>query len=184
MSVEPVQSISLPSNLQTSKASHDEPSSFYPSELAIQTDAVLSCHPASRLRLPFPSDSKITFHLDGGRRVTLCEKTTKNQWAKQCQSRIVQKILSKRKSREFIALEDAVERFRLPCVIDLKMGQRQHGDDASEEKKLSQSEKCKRSTSHELGIRMVFCIIFCPSRIIIPTSSGGNAAVRHECGAI
>jgi len=55
---------------------------------------------------------------------------------------------------EFILLENLAYNFRLPCVLDLKMGTRQHGDDASETKKLGQMKKCADTTSSTLGLRV------------------------------
>ena len=55
---------------------------------------------------------------------------------------------------EFILLENVAAKFRYPCVLDLKMGPRQHGDDHSEEKKQKKILRCKESTSSSLGVRI------------------------------
>lgn len=51
-------------------------------------------------------------------------------------------------------MENIASHYHLPCILDLKMGTRQHGDDASDEKRHRQMAKCAASTSATLGIRL------------------------------
>ncbi|ORY30041.1 hypothetical protein BCR39DRAFT_558862 [Naematelia encephala] len=54
----------------------------------------------------------------------------------------------------FIFMEDLTGRLKRPCVVDLKMGTRQYGCDATPQKMLSQRKKCDETTSRSLGVRM------------------------------
>ena len=51
-------------------------------------------------------------------------------------------------------LENVVARFTRPCILDLKVGSRLHGDGASQKKIASQSRKCNITTSRTLGLRL------------------------------
>lgn len=58
------------------------------------------------------------------------------------------------RQHHFILMEDLTGRLKHPCVIDLKMGTRQYGMDATAAKKKSQRKKCDRTTSRPLGVRV------------------------------
>uniref|UniRef100_A0A8C1W298 Kinase n=1 Tax=Cyprinus carpio TaxID=7962 RepID=A0A8C1W298_CYPCA len=80
-----------------------------------------------------------------------------NPWSLKCHQQHLQRMKENAKHRnqyKFILLENLTWRYTVPCVLDLKMGTRQHGDDASEEKKAVQIRKCQQSTSASIGVRL------------------------------
>ncbi|XP_026163477.1 inositol hexakisphosphate kinase 2-like isoform X2 [Mastacembelus armatus] len=80
-----------------------------------------------------------------------------NPWSLKCHQQHLQRMKENAKHRnqyKFILLENLTWQHTVPCVLDLKMGTRQHGDDASEEKKAIQIRKCEQSTSASIGVRL------------------------------
>ncbi|VDN93378.1 unnamed protein product [Brugia pahangi] len=114
--------------------------------LILTTDRPVLCHQNAT-----SSEKQLIFRLNKNGRVESDQHF--NEWAKQCQTRSVQKLL--KGYALFLLLENTVSRFSRPSVMDLKMGTRQYGDDATDQKRQSQTNKCRESTSASIGIRLV-----------------------------
>ncbi|KYO41761.1 inositol hexakisphosphate kinase 3 [Alligator mississippiensis] len=85
------------------------------------------------------------------------ERNSYNPWGLHCHQQHLNRMSSKyneNKLHQFLLLENVVSTYKYPCILDLKMGTRQHGDDASEEKKARHIKKCEQSTSGSLGVRI------------------------------
>ncbi|KFP85553.1 Inositol hexakisphosphate kinase 3, partial [Acanthisitta chloris] len=85
------------------------------------------------------------------------ERKSYNPWGLHCHRQHLHRMSSKHnenKLHQFLLLENVVSKYSYPCILDLKMGTRQHGDDASEEKKARHIKKCEQSTSASLGVRV------------------------------
>ncbi|KAJ1355464.1 hypothetical protein KIN20_012863 [Parelaphostrongylus tenuis] len=118
-------------------------------DLRLVAEPVVECHP--RLK----KSGSVRFRLgESGRVEAITDRVPHNYWAAECQCMVVHKLLEGSYSW-FILLNNIVATFSLPCVLDLKIGTRQHGDDASESKRRRQLRKCLMSTSATLGVRIV-----------------------------
>ncbi|KAI8970502.1 hypothetical protein BDB01DRAFT_710373, partial [Pilobolus umbonatus] len=85
-------------------------------------------------------------------------RTPNNPWSLQVyerdQLKLQQLTAESEVTKQFTLLEDLTDNIVYPCVLDLKMGTRQHGVYASQKKVMSQTLKCKESTSESLGVRV------------------------------
>ncbi|XP_004673444.1 PREDICTED: inositol hexakisphosphate kinase 3 [Condylura cristata] len=85
------------------------------------------------------------------------ERRSFNPWGLHCHQAHLTRLCAEypeNKRHRFLLLENVVSQYKHPCILDLKMGTRQHGDDASEEKKARHMRKCAQSTSACLGVRI------------------------------
>ncbi|KJH53532.1 inositol-pentakisphosphate 2-kinase [Dictyocaulus viviparus] len=138
-------------------------------DLRLVAEPVVECHPKLK------RSGSVRFRLgESGRVEVITDRVPNNYWGAECQSmvcysrvmshfqvgnyfaalQVVHKLLEGSYSW-FILLNNVVATFSRPCVLDLKIGTRQHGDDASESKRRRQLRKCRDSTSATLGVRMV-----------------------------
>lgn len=89
--------------------------------------------------------------------LSLSHPDNHNPWLQQCHQTTLHKLKQKFDSSsvvECIMLENLTFKFRYPCVLDLKMGTRQYGDDAPESKRRSQTAKAANTTTISLGVRL------------------------------
>lgn len=85
------------------------------------------------------------------------ERRSFNPWGLHCHQAHMTRLCTEypeNQRHRFLLLENVVSQYKYPCILDLKMGTRQHGDDASEEKKARHMMKCAQSTSACLGVRI------------------------------
>lgn len=112
---------------------------------------------SSRDKMVEQSSGTLFENHGGSSKVKPVSAGTRNPWSIRCHSIRLDEIRRADKSykgRKFILLENVVSQFGRPCVLDLKMGTRQYGDDETDEKRERKNRRCMTTTSAKLGIRM------------------------------
>ncbi len=77
---------------------------------------------------------------------------------------------------KYILLQDLTGDFHSPCILDIKMGTRQHADDDSPDKIARKINKCKKTTSATVGMRV------CGMQVYqhLPHSTSGEGETTAE----
>jgi len=88
--------------------------------------------------------------------------THRTPWSVHSHSNERRREQAGRRVNQFVLLEDLTYRFRRPCILDLKMGTRQHGPNATPEKAARQTAKCLATTSASLGVRVCGMQVYRP----------------------
>ncbi|KAL4222434.1 inositol hexakisphosphate kinase 3 [Mactra antiquata] len=77
-------------------------------------------------------------------------------WSTTCIDRQINRygFWANNQPQRFLILENLVHKYERPCMMDLKMGRRQYGDDSCDEKRKLLEKRCARTTSVTLGFRI------------------------------
>ncbi|KAL1129083.1 hypothetical protein AAG570_013614 [Ranatra chinensis] len=119
--------------------------------------------------------------------------TGMNPWVFRCHrdhlATLAATIEAKNTPQNFLVLENLTWKFRLPCILDLKMGTRQYDDNDSLAKRQRKMVKVVTTTSGKLGVRVGGMQVYqvtsgrflCRNKFYGRTLSAGgfSAAVRH-----
>lgn len=83
------------------------------------------------------------------------QPATVNPWIFKVQREGLRRYLqSEKRTQKCILLENVASRFRKPCILDLKMGTRVHGDYDDHDKQLRHQKKSAATTTKKLGVRL------------------------------
>ncbi|XP_055725869.1 inositol hexakisphosphate kinase 1-like [Salvelinus fontinalis] len=146
-----------PRRKHSRRSLHRSTSEIKEERLPHESDSTENLQELKSPRLELQIYSDIPFQMLDNNSGLGSEKISHNPWSLRCHRQQLSRMRSESKDRKlykFLLLENVVHHFSYPCILDLKMGTRQHGDDASEEKAARQMQKCEQSTSATLGVRV------------------------------
>ncbi|XP_064626266.1 inositol hexakisphosphate kinase 1-like [Lineus longissimus] len=128
-------------------------------EAATKSDDSSRVHAATSSRQHIDS-GQTSFELKDGEAKSTCKSKSKcspNPWHMRLHKREMDKMREASSGlgpKKFILLENVVSQLHYPCILDLKMGTRQHGDDESDEKREKKIKRCLTTTSSSIGFRV------------------------------
>lgn len=89
---------------------------------------------------------------DSNREVTI--------WSRHLEEKLMDELAQEEASSSpkhphtYLLLQDITYGYKRPCLLDIKLGTRCHGDDAKPSKAASQISKCNATTSASIGVRI------------------------------
>lgn len=130
-----------------------EPTSFFPQllqQVCTKSSSSSLCDVAIAV-----SSTKQSTATSGGGIARRDSTTTVNPWTFKVQREGLRRYLqSEQRTQKCILLENVASKFRKPCILDLKMGTRIHGDYDDRDKRLRHQMKSAATTTKKLGIRL------------------------------
>jgi len=109
-----------------------------------------------------PPSASSSSHPSSGGSMTANSSASRisNKWAMKCQLR---RPGSSKSRIQYIVLEDLTYAYAKPCILDLKVGTRQHSDTEPPSKIASKTARCLHTTSHSLGLRLCGMQVYHPA---------------------
>jgi len=155
-----VVSASAPARAQSVPPSPPEDSFYNPWALKCHRDHLKKLgmlRPPSSLNLLAAAAANCS----GGEATSSEEETSTSKRKKKSTSSSASSSTSRTNPQMYLLLENLVWRHRRPCVLDLKVGSRQHADDSSASKKQRKIAKAAATTSGTLGLRVCGMQVYC-----------------------
>ena len=135
-------------------------SSSSPDKQKQSTDDGGSSDVAASSSVSTPSSVSVHSSAEGSMTANSSAGRIYNKWAMKCQLR---RPGNSKARIQYIVLEDLTYAYAKPCILDLKVGTRQHSDTEPPSKIASKTARCLHTTSHSLGLRLCGMQVYHPA---------------------